>query len=214
MVKIGIPGLLIVLMELTNREIKSDEIASLRDVYDICQAEPSADICDLLEKSSSLADAANRLDAPEKRRQKTVFSSWGGKRQSMYPYGGKRPAFSSWGGKRTSDKRGRPKQTFSSWGGKRSENDGYDDGPAAVFEHRLEKRGLDDNVKLREDKKNYRNKMTRGIHALFTMFSDWSSDPEEKKGNRYAVGVKSIRRSSDFFPWGGKRSAATEVQSE
>jgi len=130
-----------------------------------------------------------------------VLSSWGGKRQSTYPYGGKRPAFSSWGGKRASDKHGRPKQTFSSWGGKRGENDGYDNGE--IFEHQLEKRELND-TKL-ENKRNYRNKMTKGIHALFTMFSDWSRDPEEKKGIRYA-GVKSIRRSSDFFPWGGKRS--------
>lgn len=204
MVKIGLPWLLLVLMKLTNREIKSDEIMSLREVYDICQVEPSVDICDLLDKSSSLA-SIYKFDSPEKRLQKTVFSSWGGKRQSTYPYGGKRPAFSSWGGKRASDKYGRPRQTFSSWGGKRSENDnGYDNGE--TLEHQLEKRETND-IKM-EDKKNYRNKMTKGIHALFTMFSDWSRDPEEKKGIRYA-GVKSIRRSSDFFPWGGKRSDAS-----
>lgn len=201
MVKIGLPWLLLVLMKLTNREIKSDEIISLQEVYDICQVEPSADMCDLLEKSSNLIDTY-RSDLPEKRRQKTVFSSWGGKRQSTYPYGGKRPAFSSWGGKRASDKRGRPKQTFSSWGGKRSEINGYDNGE--IFEHQMEKRDL--SGYKQEDKNNYRNKMTKGIHALFTIFSDWSRDPEEKKGIRYA-GLKSIRRSSDFFPWGGKRSS-------
>lgn len=200
MVKIGLPWLLLVLMKLTNREIKSDEILSLQEMYDICQVEPSADICDLLEKSSNLIDIY-RSDLPEKR-QKTVFSSWGGKRQSTYPYGGKRPAFSSWGGKRTSDKRGRPKQTFSSWGGKRSEMNGYDNGE--ISEHQMEKRDL--SGYKQEDKNNYRNKMTKGIHALFTIFSDWSRDPEEKKGIRYA-GLKSIRRSSDFFPWGGKRSS-------
>lgn len=199
MVKIGLPWLLLVLMKLTNREIKSDEILSLQEMYDICQVEPSADVCDLLEKSSNLIDIY-RSDLPEKRRQKTVFSSWGGKRQSTYPYGGKRPAFSSWGGKRASDKRGRPKQTFSSWGGKRSEMNGYDNGE--ISEHQMEKRDL--SGYKQEDKNNYRNKMTKGIHALFTIFSDWSRDPEEKKGIRYA-GLKSIRRSSDFFPWGGKR---------
>lgn len=199
MVKIGLPWLLLVLMKLTNREIKSDEIISLQDVYDICQVEPSTDICDLLEKSSSLS----KLDLPEKRRQKTVFSSWGGKRQSTYPYGGKRPAFSSWGGKRASDKNGRPKQTFSSWGGKRSDFDGYDNGE--MLEHQMDKRELNG---IKQDyRANYRNKMTKGIHALFTIFSDWSRDPEEKKGIRYA-GIKSMRRSSDFFPWGGKRSTS------
>jgi len=200
MVKIGLPWLLLVLMKLTNREIKSDEIITFQDVYDVCQIEPSADICDLLDKSSNVV-GINKMDIPEKRRQKTVFSSWGGKRQSTYPYGGKRPAFSSWGGKRASGRQSRPKQTFSSWGGKRSEIDGYDDG--TVLEHQMEKRELSD-IK-QDDKKNYRNKMTKGIHALFTIFSDWSRDPEEKKGIRYA-GLKSIRRSSDFFPWGGKRS--------
>lgn len=200
MVKVGLPWLLLVLMKLTNREIKSDEIISLQEAFDICQVEPSADLCDLLEKSTSLVDF-NKLDMPEKRRQKQVFSSWGGKRQSTYPYWGKRPAFSSWGGKRTSDKKGRPKQTFSSWGGKRSEMDGYN---GDMVEHQIEKREIND-IK-HEDKKNYRNKMTKGIHALFTIFSDWSRDPEEKKGIRYA-GLKSIRRSSDFFPWGGKRTS-------
>ncbi|XP_025422867.1 uncharacterized protein LOC112692411 [Sipha flava] len=201
MVKIGLPWLLLVLMKLTNREIKSDEIISFQEVYDICQVEPNADICDILEKSPSLINI-NKIDSPEKRRQKTVFSSWGGKRQSTYPYGGKRPAFSSWGGKRASDKHGRPKQTFSSWGGKRSEIDGYDNGE--ILEHQMEKREL--NGIKQEDKINYRNKMTKGIHALFTIFSDWSRDPEEKKGIRYAS-LKSIRRSSDFFPWGGKRTS-------
>lgn len=201
MVKIGLPWLLLVLMKLTNREIKSDEIISFQEVYDICQAEPNADICDLLEKSPSLVDIS-KIDLPEKRRQKTVFSSWGGKRQSTYPYGGKRPAFSSWGGKRASDKHGRPKQTFSSWGGKRNGIEGYDNGE--IIEHQMEKREL--NGIKQEDKTNYRNKMTKGIHALFTIFSDWSRDPEEKKGIRYA-GLKSIRRSSDFFPWGGKRTS-------
>lgn len=203
MVKVGLPWLLIVLMKLTNREIKSDEIITLQEVYDICQVDPSPEICDLLERPSSLGNI-NKLDLPEKRRQKTVFSSWGGKRQSAYPYGGKRPAFSSWGGKRASDKHGRPKQTFSSWGGKRSEIDGYDNGE--MLEHQMEKREINDfKQEDKEDKKNYRNKMTKGIDALFTIFSDWSRDPEVKKGFRY-TGVKSIRRSSDFFPWGGKRS--------
>lgn len=201
MVKIGLPWLLLVLMKLTNREIKSDEVLSLQEVFDICQVEPSADMCDLLGKSTSVIDNTNNFDLPEKRRQKTVFSSWGGKRQSTYPYGGKRPAFSSWGGKRASDKHGRPKQTFSSWGGKRSEVDGYDNGE--MIEHQMEKREL--NYLKQEDKKNYRNKMTKGIHALFTIISDWSRDPEEKKGIRYA-GLKSTRKNSDFFPWGGKRS--------
>lgn len=199
MVKIGLPWLLLVLMKLTNREIKSDEIIPLQEVYDICQIEPNTDICDLLDKSASQF-GTNKVDFPEKRRQKTVFSSWGGKRQSTYPYGGKRPAFSSWGGKRASVRQDRPKQTFSSWGGKRNEMDGYDNG--AELEHQMEKRELND-IK-HEDKKSYRNKMTKGIHALFTIFSDWSRDPEVKKGFRYA-GLKSIRRSSDFFPWGGKR---------
>lgn len=201
MVKICLPWLLLVLMKLTNRGIKADEIISFQELYDICQVEPSAELCDLLEKSTSLVDI-NKLDLPEKRRQKTVFSSWGGKRQSAYPYGGKRPAFSSWGGKRASDKRGRPKQTFSSWGGKRSEIDGYDNGD--MLEHQMDKREIND-IKL-EDKKNYKSKMTKGIHALFTMFSDWTMDPEKKKGIRYA-GLKSIRRSAGFFPWGGKRSS-------
>lgn len=203
MVKIGLPWLLLVLMKLTNREIKSDEIISLQEVYDICQVEPSTDICDLLDKSTSIVDI-NKLEMPEKRRQKTVFSSWGGKRQSAYPYGGKRPAFSSWGGKRgASDKHGRPKQTFSSWGGKRSEvSDGYDNGE--MLEHQMEKREL--NEIKQKDKKNYKNQMTKGIHALFTIFSEWSRDPEEKKGIQY-TGLKSMRRSSDFFPWGGKRSS-------
>lgn len=200
MVKVGLPWLLLVLMKLTNREIKSDEIISLQEAYDICQIEPSADLCDLIEKPSSLVDL-NKFDMPEKRRQKTVFSSWGGKRQSTYPYWGKRPAFSSWGGKRASDKHGRPKQTFSSWGGKRSEMDGYNNGE--ILEHQMEKRELGDFKQ--EEKKNYRNKMTKGIHALFTIFSDWSRDPEEKKGVRH-VAFKSLRRSSDFFPWGGKRT--------
>lgn len=203
MVKIGLPWLLFVLMKLTNREIKSDEIISFQEVYDICQVEPSADICDLLDRPSGL-DGLNKLDLPEKRRQKTVFSSWGGKRQSTYPYGGKRPAFSSWGGKRALERQGRPKQTFSSWGGKRSEMDGFANEDGTILEHQMEKRELSD-IK-QKDKKNYRNKMTKGIHALFTMFSDWSRDSEEKKGIRYA-GIKSIRRSSDFFPWGGKRSS-------
>jgi len=201
MVKIGLPWLLLVLMKLTNREIKSDEIISLQEAYDICQVEPTIDICDQLEKSSSLVDL-NKLDLPEKRRQKTVFSSWGGKRQSTYPYGGKRPALFSWGGKRASDKHGRPKQTFSSWGGKRSESDVYDNGE--IPEHQMDKRELNG---IKQDNNTYRNKMTRGIHALFTIFSDWSRDPEEKKGIRYA-GIKSMRRSSDFFPWGGKRSTS------
>lgn len=201
MVKISVSWLLLALMKLTYQEIKADEIVSFQEVYDICQVEPSTDICDLLEKLPSLIDI-NKLNLPEKRRQKTVFSSWGGKRQNTYPYGGKRPAFSSWGGKRTSDKRSRPKQTFSSWGGKRNEIDVYDDNGEMV-EHQIEKRELND-IK-QEDKKNYKNKMTKGIHTLFTIFSDWSRDPEEKKGIRYA-GLKSMRRSSVFFPWGGKRS--------
>lgn len=199
MVKVGLPWLLIVLMKLTNREIKSNEIISLQDVYDICYVDPSLKICDFLEKPSSLSDI-NELDLPEKRRQKTVFSSWGGKRQSAYPYGRKRPAFSSWGGKRTSDKHGRPKQTFSSWGGKRSEIDSYDN--EEMLEHQMEKRETNDFKQ--EDKKNYRNKITKGIHALFTNFFDWTRDPEVKKGILY-TGVKSTR-TSDFFPWGGKRS--------
>ncbi|VVC40385.1 Hypothetical protein CINCED_3A019743 [Cinara cedri] len=201
MVKIGVSWLLLALMKLTYQEIKGHEIVSFQEVYDICQIEPSIDICDLLEKSSGLVDI-NKLDLPEKRRQTPIFNSWGGKRQSTYPYGGKRPAFSSWGGKRTSDKRSRPKQTFSSWGGKRNEIDSYDDN-GEMAEHQMEKRELN-NVK-EEEKKNYKNKMTKGIHTLFTIFSDWSRDPEEKKGIRYA-GLKSMRRSSVFFPWGGKRS--------
>lgn len=203
MVKIGLPWLLFVLMKLTNREIKCDETISFQELYDICQVEPSADLCDLLDRSSTLV-GINKLDLPEKRRQKTVFSSWGGKRQSAYPYGGKRPAFSSWGGKRALERQDRPKQTFSSWGGKRSEMDGYVNEDGTILEHQMEKRELND-IKPK-DKKNYRNKMTKGIHTLFTIFSDWSRDPEEKQGIRYA-GLKSIRRSSDFFPWGGKRSS-------
>ncbi|XP_050545372.1 uncharacterized protein LOC126907811 [Daktulosphaira vitifoliae] len=196
MKKISLSWLFIVILKLTNQEIKSDTIISFQEAYELCEIEPSADICNILENSSRLIDL-NYLEMPEKRRQKTVFSSWGGKRQNTYPYWGKRPAFSSWGGKRSMDKNVRTKQTFSSWGGKRNEIDSYNE------QHQMEKRELNDFKN--EDKKNYQNKVTKGIHALFTMFSDWSKEPDKKKEFRF-TGVKGLRRSSDFFSWGGKRS--------
>lgn len=215
MVKIGLPWLLLVLMKLTNREIRSDEILSLREVFEICQVEPGADVCDWLDRPPSPVGVDLQDGSPEKRRQKTVFSSWGGKRQGAYPSGGKRPAFSSWGGKRSAS---RAKQSFSSWGGKRAElppGGGYDDDGAAQPEHQMEKRELRHRAAgvKPQDKKNdgYRNEMTNGIHALFTIFSDWSKNPEAKKGVRYA-GLKSIRRSTDFFPWGGKRSEGADSE--
>ncbi|XP_050420499.1 uncharacterized protein LOC126833293 [Adelges cooleyi] len=201
MVKISLPWLLLVVLKLASREIKSDEIVTLQEVYDLCQGDTNAEICDFLGKSPNFLDI-DRMEMPDKRKQKTVFSSWGGKRQNNFPYLGKRPAFSSWGGKRSSDKKNsRPKQTFSSWGGKRSmDMDTYN---MDTTDHQMEKRDL--NGFRPEDKTNYRNKVTKGIHALFTMFSDWSKEPEEKKGSRYTR-VNGLRTGSDFFSWGGKRA--------